>query len=75
MSKLPTREEAYQAGRTHRSAGHMLTPHDCIEFDTRLFDAIRGNKSGGSIYADLRGAFNKGFEDEHSALVFAEVAA
>ncbi|HET7663870.1 MAG TPA: hypothetical protein VFK31_09555 [Rhodanobacteraceae bacterium] len=75
MTRLPSPNEAFELGRAHRASGKLLTPHDCIEFDRRLLDGIRGNKDGGSIYAQLRGEFNRGFSCEHNATMFPETTA
>jgi hypothetical protein len=54
-----------QMGRNHFAQGKQTTPHDCREVDAAIFAVVRGSDRPAKMYALLRGAFNKGWEQAH----------
>lgn len=64
-----TRDIMEQRGAAHRCAGLPCTPHHCQDIDRELFTATRTQERPARWYAEMRGAFNRGWEREHARLV------
>lgn len=69
-----TKAEMMEAGKQHAAAGGVLTPFDCRNVDAKIFAAMKHQERPAKFYADMRGAFNKGWEQEFNRIVFSAAA-
>lgn len=60
------KNELMQRGSKHFADGKMMTPFDCQAIDKEIFAAVKTAERPFKLYAQLRGAFNKGWMKAHA---------
>jgi len=62
-----TKAEMLRRGAEHALAGKQCVPHECQDIDRELFVAMKTQARPGRWYADMRGAFNRGWQVAYAA--------